>query len=65
MTCDMYGSGVNMNLTAKTNLNIFKKLEDQIEPKNNERTKINQINKLGTQIVIKAYIYVLLVIDET
>jgi len=45
----MCGDGVNVNLTAVTKLNFFKKLEDQIEPKNNKETKMNQTNKLGDQ----------------
>jgi len=45
----MYGDGVNINLTAKTKLNFFKELDDQIEPKNNKGTKMNQTNKLGDQ----------------
>ena len=49
MTRGMYGDGVNVNLTAQTKLNLFKELEEQIEPKNNKRTKINQTNKLGEQ----------------
>jgi len=35
----MYKDGVNINLTAMTRLNLFKELGDQIEPKNNKRTK--------------------------
>jgi len=42
MTRGMYGDNVNINLTTKTKLNIFKELEDQIEPKNNKKTKMNQ-----------------------
>jgi len=34
-----YGHGVNVNLTSGTKLNISKKLEDQIDPKNNKETK--------------------------
>jgi len=45
----MYGDGVNIDLTAGTKLNPFKELEDQIEPKNNKGTKMNQPNKLGDQ----------------
>jgi len=32
MTPGMYEDGVNINLTAGTKLNLFKELEDQIEP---------------------------------
>jgi len=46
MTRDMYGDGVNVNLTAITELNIFKELKEQIEAKNNKETKMNQTNKL-------------------
>ena len=42
----MYGHGVNINLTEKTKLNIFKELEDQNGPKYNKRTKMNQTNTL-------------------
>jgi len=49
MTRDMYGDDVNVNLTTETKLNIFKELDDQIELKNNKRTKMNQTNKLGDQ----------------
>ena len=49
MTCDMYGHGVNVNLTTRTKLNLFKKLKDQIEPKYNKGTKMNQTNKLRDQ----------------
>jgi len=45
----MYIYGVNINLTTETKLNIFKELDDQIKPKNNKATKMNQINKLGDQ----------------
>jgi len=45
----MYGDDVNVNLTTETKLNIFKELDDQIELKNNKRTKMNQTNKLGDQ----------------
>jgi len=45
----MYRDDVNVNLTAKTKLNLFKALEDQIKPKNNKGTKMNQTNKLGDQ----------------
>jgi len=45
----MYGNGVNINLTAETKLNHFKKLEDQIERTKNKETKMNQTNKLGDQ----------------
>jgi len=46
----MYGDGVNVNLTAETKLNFFKELKDQIEPKNNKGTKMNQ-----TKMVIKRF----------
>jgi len=49
MTRDMYGNGVNVNLTTKTKLKLFKELDDQIEPRNNKGTKMNQTNKLGDQ----------------
>jgi len=45
----MYGNSVNVNLTAGTKLNFFKKLENQIEPTKNKGTKMNQTNKLGDQ----------------
>jgi len=45
----MYGHGVNVNLTTWTKLNFFKELEDQIKPRNNEGTKMNQTNKLENQ----------------
>jgi len=32
-------------------LNLFKELEDQIEPKNNKETKMKQTNKLRGQNV--------------
>jgi len=49
MTRGMYENGVNVNLTAKTKLNLFKELNDQIEPKNNKGTKMNRTNKLVNQ----------------
>ena len=49
MTHAMYEDDVNVNLTAETKLNLFKESEDQIEPKNNKGTKMNQHNKLGDQ----------------
>ena len=53
MTSGMYGDGVKVDLTAETKLNLLRnqrtKLEDQIEPKNNKGTKMNQPNKLGDQ----------------
>jgi len=55
MTRDMYGYGVNVNLMAGTKLNIFKELEDQIEPKNNKGTKMNQINNLKNVHVLNQY----------
>ena len=39
MTRDMYKDGVNINLTVRTKLNLFKELENQIESKNNKGTK--------------------------
>jgi len=45
----MYKDGVNINLTVRTKLNLFKELENQIESKNNKGTKMNQTNKLGDQ----------------
>jgi len=45
MTHDMYRDGVSINLMVGTKLNVFKELEDQIEPKNNKGTKMNQTNK--------------------
>jgi len=45
----MYKDSVNVDLTTGTKLNRFKELEDQIEPKNNKGTKMNQTNKLGYQ----------------
>ena len=42
----MYGHSVNINLTKKTKLNIFKELENQNEPKYNQRTKMNLTNTL-------------------
>jgi len=48
MTRDMYRE-ININLTAITQLNIFKELKYQIETKNNKETKINQINELRHQ----------------
>jgi len=38
-------------------LNIFKEWDDQIKPKNNKKTKINQTNKSETKSVIKPYYY--------
>jgi len=35
--------------TKTDKIEPFKELEDQIEPKNNKKTKMNQINKLGDQ----------------
>jgi len=49
MTHDMYRDGVNVDLTAETKLNLLQELEDQIEPKSNKGTKMNQPNKLGDQ----------------
>ena len=41
-----------------TKLNIFKEFKDKIKPENNQKTKINQTNKLGYQKVMKPiYIY--------
>jgi len=40
MTRGIYEDNINVNLTTKTKLNIFKELDDQIEPKNNKVTKI-------------------------
>jgi len=45
----MYGDDVSINLMAGTKLNVFKELEDQIETKNNKRTKMNQTNILRNQ----------------
>jgi len=42
---DTYGNDVNINLTAGTNLNFFKELDDQIKTKNNK----DRTNKLGNQ----------------
>jgi len=42
----MWLISVNVNLTKITKLDLFKELEDQIEPKYNKRTKMNQTNKL-------------------
>jgi len=39
MTRDMYRDGVNVNLTAEIKFNLFKELEEQIEPKNNKGSK--------------------------
>jgi len=36
---------------VRTKLNLFKELEDQIEPKNNKGTKMKQTNKLRGQNV--------------
>jgi len=47
MTSDMYS--VNINLMAVTKWNLFKELENQIEPKNNKGIKMIQTNKLGDQ----------------
>jgi len=44
MTRDMYGDGVNVNLMAGTKLNLFKELEDKIEPKNNKGNKLGHQN---------------------
>jgi len=44
---DIYVDDVNINLTTITKLNFFRELDNQIEPKNNKETKMNQINKLG------------------
>jgi len=49
MTRGMYGDSVNVILTAEIKLNLSKESEDQIEPKNNKGTKMNQINKLEDQ----------------
>jgi len=47
MTCGMYEYGININLTKIIKLNLFKELGDQIDPKNNKRTNMNQTNILG------------------
>jgi len=48
MTRDIYRYSVNINSTMEmTKLNLFKKLRNQIELKNNKKIKINQINELG------------------
>jgi len=46
MTRDMYGHGITINLIKMIKLNLFQEFNDQIEQENNERTKINQTNKL-------------------
>ena len=38
--------GINVNLSKMIKLNILKKLDDQIEPKNNKENRMNQTNKL-------------------
>jgi len=48
MTRDMYEDGVNIYLMW-TKLNLLQELENQIKPKNNKRTKMNQSNKLEDQ----------------
>jgi len=45
----MYEDDINISLTTWIKLNLFKELDDQIEPKNNKGTKMNQTNKLGDQ----------------
>jgi len=42
----MYGHGITINLIKMIKLNLFQEFNDQIEQENNERTKINQTNKL-------------------